>query len=128
MSVEIGPDPFSTDDLHELLQRIKPDLARAPSGDSADNWDVDLAAAGFDSLAIVELLTILEDSLGIEFPDSLISRDTFRSTRSVLEAVNLILRMTRSAGSSRRAGPVDGPMTAHVPATHGNGGPPCDPS
>jgi len=49
--------------------------------------DGDLYKAGLTSLATVGLMLALEDHFNVEFPDSLLSRKTFGSIESILEAV-----------------------------------------
>lgn len=50
----------------------------------------DLHCAGLTSLATVELMLALEDSLDIEFPDALLSRKTFSSIDSLVAAVDAL--------------------------------------
>jgi acyl carrier protein len=45
--------------------------------------DADLYDAGLTSLATVTLMLALEDALGIEFPESMLSRRTFSSIESI---------------------------------------------
>lgn len=54
--------------------------------------DSDLYAAGLTSLATVGLMLALEDQFDVEFPDSLLSRKTFSSINSILEAVEKITK------------------------------------
>lgn len=49
--------------------------------------DSDLYTAGLTSLATVGLMLALEDHFNVEFPDSMLSRKTFGSIDSMLEAV-----------------------------------------
>jgi acyl carrier protein len=48
----------------------------------------DLYAAGLTSLATVGLMLAIEDRFEVEFPESLLSRGTFRSIASIAEAVS----------------------------------------
>ena len=50
--------------------------------------DGDLYKVGLTSLATVGLMLALEDHFNVEFPDSLLSRKTFGSIESILEAVD----------------------------------------
>ena len=54
--------------------------------------DSDLYVAGLTSLATVGLMLALEDQFNVEFPDSLLSRKTFSSINSILEAVERIAK------------------------------------
>lgn len=47
----------------------------------------DLYHAGLTSLATVGVMLALEDQFGIEFPDSMLGRRTFRSIEAIAEAV-----------------------------------------
>lgn len=47
----------------------------------------DLYAAGLTSLATVGIMLALEDRFDIEFPESMLSRKTFKSIYSIAEAV-----------------------------------------
>ena len=47
----------------------------------------DLYSAGLTSLATVGIMLALEDRFDIEFPESMLSRKTFKSVSSISEAV-----------------------------------------
>ncbi len=47
----------------------------------------DLYAAGLTSLTTVHVMLALEDHFDVEFPDNLLSRQTFESLQSICEAV-----------------------------------------
>jgi acyl carrier protein len=49
--------------------------------------DADLYSAGLTSLATVGIMLALEDRFEVEFPESMLSRGTFRSVSSIAEAV-----------------------------------------
>ncbi|MBS0205810.1 MAG: acyl carrier protein [Planctomycetes bacterium] len=49
--------------------------------------DFDLYGAGLTSLATVGIMLALEDRFEIEFPESMLSRSTFRSVSAIAEAV-----------------------------------------
>ncbi len=49
--------------------------------------DDDLYQRGLSSHASVNLMLALEDAFDIEFPDSLLRRDTFRSVAAIREAL-----------------------------------------
>jgi acyl carrier protein len=49
--------------------------------------DFDLYGAGLTSLATVGIMLALEDRFEVEFPESMLSRGTFRSVSSIAEAV-----------------------------------------
>ena len=49
--------------------------------------DSDLYACGLTSLATVGIMLALEDRFDIEFPESMLSRKTFKSVSVITEAV-----------------------------------------
>lgn len=49
--------------------------------------DADLYAAGLTSLTTVNIMLAIEDEFDIEFPDSKLNRNTFRSIESLVEVV-----------------------------------------
>jgi acyl carrier protein len=51
------------------------------------NDDADLYDAGLTSLSTVSVMLALEDSIGLEFPESMLSRRTFSSIRSIRAAL-----------------------------------------
>lgn len=53
--------------------------------------DFDLYGAGLTSLATVGIMLALEDRFEVEFPDTLLSRTTFRSVASITEAVTQLV-------------------------------------
>lgn len=53
--------------------------------------DRDLYAAGLTSLATVGLMLALEDRFEVEFPESMLGRNTFRSIASIAEAVSSLV-------------------------------------
>lgn len=50
--------------------------------------DCDLYGVGLTSLATVGIMLALEDRFEVEFPESMLSRGTFRSIASIAEAVS----------------------------------------
>jgi len=57
----------------------------APIGDIAT--DQDLFAAGLTSFATVSVMLAIEEEFAVEFPDSLLKRDTFRSIAALLAVI-----------------------------------------
>ena len=49
--------------------------------------DADLYASGLTSLTTVNIMLAIEDEFDIEFPDSKLNRNTFRSIESLVEVV-----------------------------------------
>jgi acyl carrier protein len=52
--------------------------------------DDDLYQRGMSSHASVNLMLALEDAFDLEFPDSLLRRDTFRSISAIREALETL--------------------------------------
>ncbi len=52
--------------------------------------DTDLYRAGMKSFASVQLMLALEDAFEIEFPESMLTRATFRSPASIEQAVRTL--------------------------------------
>lgn len=51
----------------------------------------DLAALGLDSMGVVQLLTDIEETYGLELPDELLSEETFMTVGSLWEAVSEVV-------------------------------------
>jgi acyl carrier protein len=53
--------------------------------------DGDLYAAGLTSLATVGIMLAIEDRYDLEFPESMLSRKTFRSISSIADSVEAMM-------------------------------------
>ncbi|SFC88260.1 phosphopantetheine-binding protein [Streptomyces aidingensis] len=75
-------------------------LAHLPvaSGDDFAPGD-DLSALGLDSMGVVQLLTDLEETYGLELPDELITEETFETVGSLWEAVGPLIPAERLTGA-----------------------------
>jgi len=76
-----------------MIQKIKGILAQhgrlaVPLDELLE--DSDLYHAGLTSLATVGLMLALEDEFDIEFPDSMLSRKTFGSIESIVDAIEAL--------------------------------------
>jgi acyl carrier protein len=58
----------------------------------------DLWAAGMTSLASVRVMVAIEDTLDVEFPPEMLSRETFASTAVIAEAVDRLLARREEQG------------------------------
>ncbi|RKN05077.1 phosphopantetheine-binding protein [Streptomyces radicis] len=57
----------------------------------------DLAALGLDSMGVVQLLTDLEETYGVDLPDELITEETFETVGSLWAAVGALVPAERFA-------------------------------
>ncbi|MEV5176534.1 phosphopantetheine-binding protein [Streptomyces flaveolus] len=63
-----------------------------PSADPAGiGPDTDLWQAGLDSLGSVSLMAGIEDTFDIEFPDALLTRETFSTVSRIVAAVDSLV-------------------------------------
>jgi acyl carrier protein len=63
-------------------------LAHLPYADSDEfAATADLAALGLNSMGLVQLLTDLEETFGLELPDELITEETFATAGSLWQTV-----------------------------------------
>lgn len=57
----------------------------------------DLTALGLNSMGVVQLLTDLEETFGLELPDELITEETFETVGSLWEVVGRLVAAERFA-------------------------------
>lgn len=76
--------------LRPHLVRLDPGVALAPG--------LELRQLGVDSLALIELLVSIEDTFDIEFPDELLTGDTFRTPATLWSAVQSLRDVRSAAG------------------------------
>ena len=74
------------DDLTRKLQRCLRQHLMLPPDEGID-MSVELRYLGLDSMSAVPMLLDLEQTFSISFPDSLISRGTFRTGATLLVAI-----------------------------------------
>lgn len=78
----------TADQVREVLEaqaRLPVDAAGLPD-------DADLYEAGMSSHASVNVMLGLEDAFDLEFPDSMLTRDTFESIAAISAAVDELRR------------------------------------
>lgn len=71
----------------EAIREILSQHGRLSVDVSTLDSESDLYAAGLTSLATVGIMLALEDRFDIEFPESMLSRKTFKSLSSITDAV-----------------------------------------
>ncbi len=72
-----------TEEIREIVGKH----ARLPVDVAGLGATDDLYAAGLTSLTTVHLMLAIEDHFDVEFPDEMLSRQTFESLQSIAEAV-----------------------------------------
>ena len=72
----------------EAIREIVAQHGRLTVDVSALEEGSDLYSAGLTSLATVGIMLALEDRFDIEFPESMLSRKTFKSVATIAEAVS----------------------------------------
>lgn len=75
----------SPKELEERFSRVLAPYLLDPLG--ADSFDRPLRDLGVDSVQLVALVAALEEGLGIRFEDEEISRENFRTPRSLFQLV-----------------------------------------
>ncbi|MFJ4963925.1 phosphopantetheine-binding protein [Streptomyces sp. NPDC088729] len=73
--------------MRSVAEAVRHHSARADAPASLPDADAPLKEAGLDSLALVGLLSHLEEHFAVFFPDRMLTRETFHSVRTVAEAV-----------------------------------------
>ena len=76
----------ATDKIRDVIRSY----ARLPVEVESLADEDDLYQAGMTSQASVNVMLGLEDAFDVEFPDSLLRRDTFRSVASILGALETL--------------------------------------
>lgn len=87
-------------DEHLRMERRVRDLLAArsvlPGVIESVDAGADLWELGMESLTMVGVMLAVEEEFGVEFPDSLLTRDTFRSLTAITDAV-----MSLTSGEAR---------------------------
>ncbi|MCS6780932.1 MAG: acyl carrier protein [Geminicoccaceae bacterium] len=78
-------------ELDEEIRAVLAGSGRLAVDVAAVDRDDDLFALGLDSHGAVELMVALEERLGVEFPDRLLTRATFRSIAALAAALAELL-------------------------------------
>jgi acyl carrier protein len=75
------------DRLKDVIRKLIGDHARLPIDASSLTDSEDLYQAGMTSHASVMLMLGLENEFGVEFPDSMLTRDIFASIDAIAGAI-----------------------------------------
>ena len=73
--------------LQQTIRHILTEHSKLPVDISTLDDDSDLYAQGLTSLTTVNIMLAIEDHFDIEFEDSMLSRATFQSVNSLVDAV-----------------------------------------
>jgi len=79
-----SPSNEALDVAERLLARIRSELVELQPEFSVDS---DLFDAGLDSMAIMQVILMIEQEFGVKLPDALIKRETFATARRIGNAV-----------------------------------------
>lgn len=82
--------------MEETIRKILAEYAKMPVDVTTIGIDADLYALGLTSHASVNVMLGLEDALGVEFPDTALRRDTFRSIGSIADTLRGLDTSTRA--------------------------------
>lgn len=77
--------PAADEIAARLLSRIRAEILELEPAFGAED---DLFHAGLDSMAIMQVILILEEEFGVKLPDCAIKRETFATARSIATVVS----------------------------------------
>jgi acyl carrier protein len=87
--------------LH-IVGRIAGSYLGLPEG--VANPDLDLVAAGLDSLRMVELLVLVEQHFRIQIPESMLDASAFQSVRRIAAMVDAVGQASGAVGIPKTSG------------------------
>jgi acyl carrier protein len=96
-SVVFDPEADVSPDLNATIKELIDTHAGLPVGGAEVGEDQDLYRAGMKSFASVQLMLALEETFDIEFPDTMLTRATFRSRAAIEQAVQELISSSRAA-------------------------------
>ncbi len=74
--------------MDAAIRQILADYGKLPIDALSLGMDEDLYRAGLTSHASVNVMLALEDTFGVEFPDSMLRRSTFVSVAAIRQALS----------------------------------------
>ncbi len=83
--------------MNTEIRALVAEHAGLPTGVDELPDHADLYRAGMKSFASVQLMLALEEQFGIEFPEEMLTRATFRSIASIQEAVSKLADKAQAA-------------------------------
>jgi acyl carrier protein len=81
---------MNPEETRTVIREVLAAHAKLPVDVATLSDDADLAAAGMTSFASVNVMLGLEDAFDIEFPDTMLNRDAFKSIDAMAAAVETI--------------------------------------
>ncbi|HUZ21945.1 MAG TPA: acyl carrier protein [Acidimicrobiales bacterium] len=76
----------------DQIRQVLREHAKLPVDAGSIGAETDLYAAGLTSHASVNLMLALEDAFDVEFPQSMLRKQTFQSIGSIREALDSLVR------------------------------------
>jgi acyl carrier protein len=76
--------------IRQSLPFLAPDTSLAP--------DVDLLALGLDSVRMVGVMVALENEYDIQFPDEVLTAETFATPGNLWQVVSTLITVSEGAG------------------------------
>ncbi len=73
--------------MEETIRKILAEYAKLPLDVNTVATDADLYMLGLTSHASVNVMLGLEDAFDVEFPDTALRKDTFRSIQSIADTL-----------------------------------------
>jgi acyl carrier protein len=89
--------------LHETVRNVLKGVGDLAASADTLGDDADLFDAGLSSYGTVEVMIGLENALGIEFPETALTRDTFSSINAIVR----VLEGLRGAAASASGHAID---------------------
>ncbi|WP_405095727.1 phosphopantetheine-binding protein [Micromonospora sp. NBC_01412] len=75
------------DELRKSITELVRPYVRAADTRTLDDPDAELAALGVDSLAVVELIVLIEKKFSVTFASDMLDWSTFRTVTSIADTV-----------------------------------------
>ena len=86
--------------MDQQIRSLLQEHAKLPVDVASLTDDMDLFSVGLSSFSTVRLMLSIENAFGVEFPDHLLTRQTFESIASIRNVVTELLSMKVADGVS----------------------------
>ncbi|MFI1196317.1 phosphopantetheine-binding protein [Micromonospora sp. NPDC020750] len=86
------------DELRKTITELVRPYVHAADARALADPDAELAALGVDSLAVVELIVLLENRFSVTFASDMLDWSTFRTVGSIADTVEALRGPTRADG------------------------------